>query len=909
MLTRNDPAIRLTIRLHDIYPQRHRMISRTKALMFAMIGFQCVAGAPAASTQKQYFGHDSVEDEYGVIAPWYTGQNGQYDLRVRIAAETMKRYPWVGPDRVAVPAPEYLYNGTWSIDSEGKITVVPEKDWANGDLPQRAAYLLASMIDYYRYSGDPAAFAIISSTADYLIEHCQTDASHGWPNILISVPAMGTRYGDCRLGPNDILESGNGKIQLDIVAEVGFQLVRAYEILGNVRWYNAAKHWADLLAANRNRDEKQAPWGRYANNAAGNGMNGIQTGGVAYIVIFFDELIRTGYTGNNMSIVSARDAGREYLRDVLLPAWSVDETWGRHFWDWEDPVQTLYPTDLVPSYLMDQPDYFTNWKNDARNILSLNLNHTSANPESNSDTYSGAWAYPESSDCCGRSLSYSPMELAAVWARLGVEAESEWAREIARRSALLATYDAFENGVSEDLIDGGSYVNKTWFKIAHPMALVHVLRTMGWLPEIMGANRENHLMRSSAVVKRVIYGKGEITYSTFDAPSGSVDILRLAFAPTSVTANGKNLPRRSDLAAIGYTVRNLPGGDCIVSIRHDGSTEIDLRGPDPQNLVDDKQINFDEKWRVSPSPQDSSGSSHLATQAGATMAYAFNGNQIRLVGRVSQAGGLADVYIDDVRQLVPIDSYAPALLHQQILYYKNGLSNASHTLKIVLRGNHNPLSKGTKMYVDAIQFSSATGDCGFGKGGGPTDAQRVIFGYTKATDYIDSKGNAWRPGTEYIVRTGRLTDSVAKTWWTNRQAVFVQNTPDPELYRYGVHWGDLSVNVTVGPGTYYARLKFAETQYSGPNQRGISIFINDERVAEDFDVFATAGGPNKAVDLVFGHLRPKNGVITLRLVGTKIDGCSGEALVQAIEVGPGEGETGATPKKITASAGAAGVKR
>ena len=179
----------------------------------------------AATTLRHYYGHDAVEDRDGVIAPWYRGQNGQFDLRVRIAAETMKRYPWVGKDKAVLPAPEFVYNGTWNIDENGTIKVPEEKDWANGDVGQRAAYLIRSMMEYYRYSGDPAAWPIISSTADYLVEHCETGADHGWPKMLISVPTMGVRYGDCRLGPSDDLRSGNGKIQLDIVAEVGLQLV------------------------------------------------------------------------------------------------------------------------------------------------------------------------------------------------------------------------------------------------------------------------------------------------------------------------------------------------------------------------------------------------------------------------------------------------------------------------------------------------------------------------------------------------------------------------------------------------------------------------------------------------------------------------------------------------------------
>ena len=891
-------------------------VSLTKTAAWLALALYVAGQAIAATAQKRYFAHAAAEDRYGVIAPWYKGQNGQFDFRVRVAAETMKRYPWAGKDRAVLPAPEYVYDGKWNIDSEGKITVLPTNDWADGDLGQRAAHILGGMIDYYRYSGDPAAFAIIRATANYLVDHCETSADHGWPNMLISVPTMGVRYGDCRLGPSDDLKAGNGKIQLDIVGEVGFQLVRAYEMMGDVRWYNSAKHWADLLAANRRREPGASPWGRYADNADGKGMNGVQTGGVADILEFFDELIRTGYTGPQNSIIAARNAGRLYLRDVLLPAWTANDTWGRNYWDWEDPVHSVFPTFSDVSYLMDNQNFFPNWRNDVRNILGLYLNHTSVSAHSQGDTYSGAWAYPESSGCCGRSLSYSPMTLAATFARYGVEASSEWGKEIARRSQLIATYDALPDGQAMDDINGGNPVDGSWFKIAQPMALVYVLETMGWLPDIMGANREDHIMRSSSVVRQVTYGKGAIEYTTFDAPAPTLDVLRLAFVPASVTADGRKLAWRSDLAANGYTVERLVGGDAIVTIRHDGATEIGVEGPDPQTMIDDQQMTFEGDWRIAPDPQDYGGSSHVASQAGASASYTFVGNRVQLVGSVRETGGRAEVVIDGIKQLVPIDGYSPTPMHRQILYYTNGLSNARHTLKVVVEGEHNPLSTGDEVFVDGVQYSDARGDSGFGEGGGPTDTQRMIFGYTGRTDYIDWQGNAWRPGTEFTVRTGDLTDSMAKAWWTVPQAVFIHGASDqdpgsevegsahhidPNLYRYGVHWPEFTVNVTVGPGTYHVRLKFAETQYNAPNQRGISIYINGEKVADGFDVFATAGGANRAVDLVYNNIQPVNGVVAIRFVGSTIGGCQREAMVQALEVGPGDGGTEAPPKSITVS--------
>lgn len=561
-------------------------------------------------------------------------------------------------------------------------------------------------------------------------------------------------------------------------------------------------------------------------------------------------------------------------------------------------MQSLYPTDFVPMYLMDHQEQFPNWRNDVRNILSLNLVHTSVDPKSGGDTYSGAWAYPESSECCFRSLSYSPQELARAFARYGVEADSEWGREIARRSELLATYDGLENGQAIDGIDGQSIVDRGWFKIAHPMALDFVLKTMGWLPEVMGANRENHIMRSTAVVRRVTYGAGEIHYSTFDAPVNSYEVLRLAFSPETITADGKVLKPQAKLSGNGYTIQGLKGGDAIVQIRHDGAGEIAIRGKDPQVMVDSTGMDFQGDWRGLGGERNGKGARQMSPQGGASVSYRFRGNQVRLVGEVGKSGGLADVYVDGVKELVGIDCFSPIYLEGQILYYLNGLADAFHTLKIVARGESNSVSMGKGVYLDGVEYSLATGGAFYGEGGGPKDAQRLIFGYPARRDYIDSSGKAWRPGTEYVVRTGSLTDAVAKTWWTMRQAVFVKNTADPELYRFGVHWPDFTVNLTVAPGSYHLRLKFAETQFDGPGQRGMNIYVNGTRVVAGLDVWATAGEANKAADLVYNDVHPQNGVIEIRFEGAILRTGKAQAMVQGIELAPGDGGRGSVPKTI-----------
>jgi len=839
-----------------------------------------LAGKPPKA--KRYYAHEAVEDRFGVIAPWYKGQNGQCDFRVRIAAETLKRYPWVDRRKALAAGPHFVFNGHWRIAPDGTITV-PEKprDWDNGDLGQRAAYLLSALVDYYRYSGDPAAIALITVTAEFLLDHCQTPPDHPWPNFLISCPTKGKHYGKA---------DPHGFIQLDIVAEVGSALVRAYMLTGNKRWLDAAKHWADLLAEKRSRAPDKPPWGRYANPEDVRWASR-QTGGVAFLLDFFDALIRLGYTGTDDRIVKARDAGRKFLRDQLLPNWTRDETWGRNYWDWEDPVQAENVTEWVVHYLLDNPDCFPNWRTDARNILSLFLNRTSVSPASMSSVYSGAWAYPESSTCCGRSLWYGPMELAGTYAKYGVLADNEWAREMGRRQILLATYGTHETGIVEDNIDGGQIVAGAWFKIAHPMALKHVLAAMAWLPEVLGASRENHILRSASVVRSVVYGKGRIAYTTFDARAPCVDVLRLAFAPTSLRADGAPLMQRQDLKANGYQVKPLPGGDCIVSIRHDGCRDIVAEGDDPQQVADDKQLRFEGDWSISQDQRDFQGGLHTASTDGASATLVFVGNQVRLVGRVGPKGGKAHVYLDGARQLAGIDCWCPQTRHQQILYYKNGLKQGRHTLKLLARGTRNPLSAGTDVYVDGVQWSAAEGNSGFGQGGGPTDAQRVIFGYTGRKDYVDSRGNSWRPATEFVIRLGRGADAVARSWWAKPQAQEIADTPDPELYRYGVHGRDFAAYFTVGPGTYHARIKLAETRQVSARRRAVSIEVNGKTLVEGMDVAGTARGLRKAVDVVVNDIKPKNGIIAVRFRNRH----RGEAIVQAIEVGPGSGGKGATP--------------
>jgi len=858
-------------------PTRRRSIYLAAAVGFLLLGGQLTL-ATAATTQERYYAHAAVHDGDGVIAPWYSGQNGLVDYRVRVAAEFLKRYPWVSRDQSVMAGPHWVFNARVDLNQDGKISVLPATDQMNGNLGQRFKYITEALPRYYRYTGDPVVLGHLKIAADFLLDHYLTPENHSWPRFPISVPQTGKPYGAAAPG---------GWIQLDLSAGIGLGLLRSYQMTGEPRYLAAARHIGDVFASKCSFQPGTRPWNRYAEGGESpwglSGDGNRLTGGVANILIFLDELIRLGYPGPDRAIVRARDAGRVYLRDSLLPAWTANDTWGRHYWDWEHPVQGILPTGWVAQYLMDHQDVFPDWKYDVRNVLSLYLNRACVSTNSNGDVYSGAWAYPEGCACCGRSLDICPTFLGRFWARYSVEAGSDWAREIVRRTTILSFYHFCDSGLVEDNIDGGQITAREWSELIGFGPILCGLEILGWLPEVFGPARENHLVRSSSTVNAIVYGPGRIEYSTFDAPAPSVDVLRLSFCPRKVVAGTRRLRHRHELNDNGFTTRKLNGGDWIVTVRHDGARAVRILGADPQAVTDDGGLTYEGAWETIAAPGDFGGKSHVTESAGAAATCRFQGNQVRLIGRADPSGGLADVYLDGARQLVGIDCWTPgAPKQQQVLYYRNGLSNGSHDLKVVARGEKNAYARSARIFVDAVQSSAAAAEPDFGAGGGPRHPQRMIFGYSARQPYVDASGNEWLPGTEFVVRSGHNLDSVTQAWWTQGVTEPIANTRDPELYRYGVHAPEFWINVTVAPGNYRVRLRFAERrEETDPRRRPMTISLNGQPAVPTLDIAARAGGRFRAFDLDFADVRPSHGVIEIRLSAP-----GGEAMLQALEIIP-----------------------
>lgn len=834
----------------------------------------------AATNLASYYAHETVEDVHGVIAPWHQGLNGQLDERVNIAVNVYKRYPWVDRPKAVMAAPDFVYNSHWSIRPDGTILIPPTTDWMCGDLCQRAWSIVKGLTAYYQYSGDPMAFLYIPLTVDYILDYGLTPDEGEWPRFPISTPTLGKVYGRC---------DPKGRNQLDLCAITGSEVLRAYRLTGNPRYLAIARHWGDVFAAHANlADPTRSPWNRYVDPSVV-GWSDVLTGTACIIVDFLDELVREGYAGPEERILKARDAGRRFLNEQMLPAWWVNDTWGRTYWDWDNPMMCGMAS-MCADHLMRWPQVYPNWKNDVRNMLSLVWNRNGADPASRGDVYSGAWAFPESSVCCGTSLSYNQFTAGPSLLRYGVLADHEWAREIGRRMMIMATYDSLPNGVVKDGLLGEAVATGEWSNLAHPWPLCQVMEAIAWLPASFAPNRENHVVRSTSVVRDIRYEKGRIQYFTHDAPKGTHEVVRLAFRPSAIHADGRKLKERSILSANGYVVEPLSNGDCLVTIRHDGRREVLMVGPDPQEQTDDPQFRFTGGWTAVADAGALGGSCHATDRAGESMTFAFAGNQVRLLGRVGPDGGWADAFVDGMRELTLVEGWNPTVRSRQLLFAKKGLAQGRHELRIVARGEKNPLATGARVQVDSVQHSEAAGDAGFGAGGGPRDAQRLIFGYTGRKDYVDSNGDAWRPGTEFVTRLGFGVDTVARCWWHRRRSMYIGGTRDEEIYRYGVHAPEFEVNLTVAPGRYTVRLHWADTPETpwveregkwDPVSRPTTVVLNGTPVIEGLNVRKEVG-TFRAYVREFADVEPRHGVVELRFTSTP----GHEAMIQALEVIP-----------------------
>jgi hypothetical protein len=127
--------------------------------------------------------------------------------------------------------------------------------------------------------------------------------------------------------------------------------------------------------------------------------------------------------------------------------------------------------------------------------------------------------------------------------------------------------------------------------------------------------------------------------------------------------------------------------------------------------VDDRDstVQYQGAWNGYESFSNYFGTLKYSNDTGGYVQYTFTGTGIQWIGDKESNDGKANVYIDGVLDTSNIDLYAYPNKFQQILYSKTGLSNGSHTIKIVPTGTKNASSYDTIITVDAFQVIAGSG--------------------------------------------------------------------------------------------------------------------------------------------------------------------------------------------------------
>lgn len=88
----------------------------------------------------------------------------------------------------------------------------------------------------------------------------------------------------------------------------------------------------------------------------------------------------------------------------------------------------------------------------------------------------------------------------------------------------------------------------------------------------------------------------------------------------------------------------------------------------------------------------------LAESAGQEATFTFDGVAVAILGRLDQAGGRADVFVDGRKSAVA-DAYIVERTHDNCLWHTYGLRPGRHTVRIVTRGDQDPRSHAARVVL------------------------------------------------------------------------------------------------------------------------------------------------------------------------------------------------------------------
>lgn len=555
-----------SVKISFWFAESHLLVRPIKialALNFALCGITLAAQQkpfPVTSVvdAPMIAGRPVQLDSHGKLLPWPMPDNTGYSYSSHFL--TQWTILWDQYNRQRLP---YFYC-CFDFDRT-TFELMPELHWVNS-----TGYLRAMMQGFmerlYPYTGDPRTLTFLQSLIDYELENGLTPEGYTWSQVPYASANPGAkRYtGWSQLGAEDYIEP-------HVVGEDGYGYLRLYEMTGKTKYLRAAIRCADALVKNyKPGDEKNSPWPVrvYARDGkAENRPMGPYSANVIEPIMLFDELMRLGQ-GDLAGYSQVRAGAWDWFQKYPL----ANNVWAGYFEDTVasmDNMNQVIPLEFA-RYVLLHPEKDPQWREHARKLIEW----VKTTPKWAKYIVHGALVTTEQGNgvnfCCNepnQCCDSHTSRLAAVEALYFAKTGDVAYREAAFRSYNWVTY--FQ-GLSADA--HAPFTGQWWFTDEFSDGPRRLMDAFWAVPEWAPAD-ESHLLGSSSVVTKISYGKGSVTYSTFDPQSS--DVLRLDFVPDFVAAGGRPLSRRRDLDQPGF---EFDDSTHVLRVRHDDSRDIDIEG-------------------------------------------------------------------------------------------------------------------------------------------------------------------------------------------------------------------------------------------------------------------------------------------------------------------------------------------
>jgi len=455
----------------------------------------------------------------------------------------------------------------------------PDPNWVNS-----TGYLRAMMQGFierlYPYTGDPHTLEFLQDFVDYELENGTTPENYAWSQVPYPSANPGSRK------YTGWSNHGEDFVEPHVVGEDGYAYLRLYEMTGNSKYLRAAIRCAAALVKNfKPGDEKNSPWpfrclARNGALSPGKGMSPYSANVVEPIMLF-DELIRIGQ-GDVPSYKLVREGAWAWLMKYPMN----NNVWVGYFEDVGPNMENM--NNVIPlefaRYILLRPEKDPDWREHARKLIDW-VKTTTRWPKY---IVHGATVTTEQGNgkefCCNlpnQCCDSHTARLAAVEAFYFAKTGAPAYKEAAYRSYNWVTY--FQG------LPGGAHAPFTgqwWFTDQFADGPRRLMDAFWAVPE-WAPSGESHLLGGLSPVTKISYRRGSITYSTFDA--NSTEVLRLAFIPEIVTSGGRQILRRQDLDAPGYT---FDDSTRVLRVHHADSRDVDIHGS--SDLIPPAFVTFDD---------------------------------------------------------------------------------------------------------------------------------------------------------------------------------------------------------------------------------------------------------------------------------------------------------------------------